>query len=78
MRARRKMVIVVVTAGWLVVCLDHNLKVLWEKSVHGHFPHHAAVREVRTRPRAVVARAFKQHPCHSWLHRCLGWQRCTT
>lgn len=43
----RKMVIVIVTAGWLVICLDHNLKVLWEKSIHGHFPHHAAMREVR-------------------------------
>ena len=45
--ARRKMVVVIVTAGWLVLCLDHNLNVLWQKSVHGHFPHHAAVREVR-------------------------------
>jgi hypothetical protein len=46
--ARRKMVVVVVTAGWIIICLDHNLKLLWEKSVHGHFPHHASVREVRS------------------------------
>jgi hypothetical protein len=45
--APRKMVVVIVTAGWLVICLDHNLNVLWEKSVHGHFPHHASMREVR-------------------------------
>lgn len=45
--ARRKMVVVVVTAGWLVLCLDHNFNVLWQKSLHGHFPHHASIREVR-------------------------------
>ena len=54
--ARRKMVVVVVTSGWLIVCLDHNLKVMWEKSIHGHFPHHAAVREVCICSHAYLAR----------------------
>ena len=30
---RRKQVIVVVTAGWAVMCFDHNLKKLWEDDI---------------------------------------------
>ncbi len=30
---RRKKVIVVVTAGWAIMCFDHNLKKLWEDDV---------------------------------------------
>jgi hypothetical protein len=29
----RKQVIVVVTAGWSILCFDHNLKLLWENNV---------------------------------------------
>ena len=72
--ARRKMVVVVVTAGWLVLCLDHNLNVLWQKSLHGHFPHHASVREVRRRtlriarqPRATSATLDTRTP-HVHIH----------
>lgn len=43
---QRKMVVVVVTRGWVVVCLDHNLNVLWQTSVHDRFPRHSTTREV--------------------------------
>lgn len=35
----RQMVIVVVTEGWAVICFDHNLNKMWEKSVTVHHPH---------------------------------------
>lgn len=53
--AKRKMVVVVVTAGWVVVCLDHNFNVLWQTSIHGRLPHHAATQQVR--PLMCVTRA---------------------
>jgi len=34
----RKAVIVVLTAGWSVLCFDHNLALLWEKALGGDFP----------------------------------------
>ncbi|CAI5957966.1 unnamed protein product [Closterium sp. NIES-64] len=43
---RRKAVVAVVTAGWAVLCFDHNLKLLWETSVQHHFPHGARHKEV--------------------------------
>ena len=67
---RRKMAVVVVTAGWAIICLDHNLNVLWEQSVHGHFPHHTTVREVRF-PVCLFLAAFSQVPsckCFGVVH----------
>jgi len=32
----KKQVIVVVTAGWNIMCFDHNLKKLWEDDVQVH------------------------------------------
>eukprot|EP00892_Ulva_mutabilis_P008601 jgi/Ulvmu1/6112/UM027_0090.1 len=43
---KRKMVVVVVTAGWVVVCLDHNLNVMWQTSIHERLPRHAATEEI--------------------------------
>lgn len=37
-RAPRKQVIVVVTSTLHIFCLDHNLKVMWQQNVLGHFP----------------------------------------
>mmetsp|Transcript_21460 Transcript_21460/g.51195 ORF Transcript_21460/g.51195 Transcript_21460/m.51195 type:complete len:700 (-) Transcript_21460:224-2323(-) len=45
-RALRKQVVVVVTAGWDVLCFDHNLRLMWEASIREEMPHHAEVREV--------------------------------
>lgn len=42
----RKAVIVVVTAGWTVLCYDHNLKLLWENNVQEDWPHGAHMKEV--------------------------------
>ncbi|KAM7252154.1 hypothetical protein ACFE04_024037 [Oxalis oulophora] len=42
----RKQVLVVVTSGWSVMCFDHNLKKLWEKSLQEDFPHNAHHREI--------------------------------
>ncbi|XP_024542548.1 uncharacterized protein LOC9648148 [Selaginella moellendorffii] len=42
----RKQVLVVVTAGWVIMCFDHNLKKLWESSVQDDFPHGAFHKEV--------------------------------
>eukprot|EP00249_Psilotum_nudum_P018309 c26740_g1_i2 orf=290-2380(+) len=43
---RRKEVVVVLTAGWNIICFDHNLKKLWEADVQEDFPHGAHHREV--------------------------------
>ncbi|XP_057867329.1 uncharacterized protein LOC131074672 isoform X2 [Cryptomeria japonica] len=43
---RRKQILVVVTAGWSVMCFDHNLKKLWEANIQEDFPHGAHHREV--------------------------------
>lgn len=43
----RKMVVVIVTRGWVVVCLDHNMNVLWQTTVHDRFPRHSTTTEVR-------------------------------
>lgn len=45
-RALRKQVVVVVTAGWNIMCFDHNLKLMWETSIREDFPHHAEIKEV--------------------------------
>lgn len=42
----RKQILVVVTAGWLIMCFDHNLKKLWEADVQEDFPHGALHREI--------------------------------
>eukprot|EP01018_Ginkgo_biloba_P019020 Gb_09661 [translate_table: standard] len=42
----RKQVLVVVTAGWSIMCFDHNLKKLWEADVQEDFPHGAHHREI--------------------------------
>nr|ATG70691.1 FG-GAP repeat-containing protein [Hesperocyparis arizonica]ATG70692.1 FG-GAP repeat-containing protein [Hesperocyparis bakeri] len=42
----RKQILVVVTAGWSVMCFDHNLKKLWETNIQEDFPHGAHHREV--------------------------------
>ncbi|KAJ7513865.1 hypothetical protein O6H91_23G017300 [Diphasiastrum complanatum] len=41
-----KQVLVVVTAGWVIMCFDHNLKKLWEANVQEDFPHGAHHKEV--------------------------------
>ncbi|XP_024368527.1 uncharacterized protein [Physcomitrium patens] len=41
-----KKVIVVVTAGWNIMCFDHNLKKLWEDDVQDDFPHGSHHKEV--------------------------------
>ncbi|KAG6549554.1 hypothetical protein Mapa_008935 [Marchantia paleacea] len=41
-----KEVLVVVTAGWSILCFDHNLKKLWEVDVREDFPHAAHHKEV--------------------------------
>lgn len=41
-----KQVLVVVTAGWSVICYDHNLKKLWETNLGEEFPTHARHKEV--------------------------------
>jgi hypothetical protein len=43
---RRKKIIVVVTAGWAIMCFDHNLKKLWEDDVQDEFPHGSHHKEV--------------------------------
>ena len=45
-RSARKAVIVVVTEGWHVLCFDHNLRLVWERTLQESFPRHARVREV--------------------------------
>eukprot|EP00271_Cylindrocystis_brebissonii_P005161 TRINITY_DN17107_c0_g1_i1.p1 TRINITY_DN17107_c0_g1~~TRINITY_DN17107_c0_g1_i1.p1 ORF type:complete len:716 (+),score=145.26 TRINITY_DN17107_c0_g1_i1:201-2348(+) len=45
-KAARKAVVVVVTAGWSVLCYDHNLKLLWENNLQEEFPHGARHKEV--------------------------------
>lgn len=45
-KVRRKAVIVVVTAGWSILCYDHNLKLLWENNVQEDFPHGSTHKEV--------------------------------
>lgn len=50
---KRKMVVVVVTAGWVVTCLDHNLKIMWQTSIHDTLPEHAATQQVRPPPRPL-------------------------
>jgi len=45
-RALRKQVVVVVTAGWHIMCFDHNLRLMWETSIREDFPHHAEIKEV--------------------------------
>lgn len=42
----KKQVIVVVTAGWNIMCFDHNLKKLWEDDVQVDFPHGSHHKEV--------------------------------
>lgn len=42
----RKQILVVVTAGWSIMCFDHNLKKLWEADVQEDFPHGALHREI--------------------------------
>eukprot|EP00252_Welwitschia_mirabilis_P007876 TRINITY_DN19585_c0_g1_i1.p1 TRINITY_DN19585_c0_g1~~TRINITY_DN19585_c0_g1_i1.p1 ORF type:complete len:697 (+),score=126.02 TRINITY_DN19585_c0_g1_i1:313-2403(+) len=42
----RKQVLVVVTAGWSIMCFDHNLRKLWETDVQEDFPHGAHHREI--------------------------------
>lgn len=41
-----KQVLVVVTAGWSIICYDHNLKKLWEANVEEDFPTLARHKEV--------------------------------
>eukprot|EP00854_Cymbomonas_tetramitiformis_P007008 gene7008-8357_t len=57
LRGLRKQVVVVVTASWTIICLDHNLKVLWEQNIQENFPHYASVREV-----AVIITNHTLHP----------------
>ncbi|KAK9806239.1 hypothetical protein WJX72_006852 [[Myrmecia] bisecta] len=47
-RALRKQVVVVVTAGYHILCYDHNLKLLWATDIAEEYPHHhqAPVREI--------------------------------
>ena len=45
-RSARKAVVVVVTEGWHVLCFDHNLRLMWERTLQESFPRHARVREV--------------------------------
>ncbi|KAH9315438.1 hypothetical protein KI387_024065, partial [Taxus chinensis] len=42
----RKQILVVVTAGWSIMCFDHNLKKLWETNIQEDFPHGAHHREI--------------------------------
>lgn len=42
----RKQILVVVTAGWSIMCFDHNLKKLWEANLQEDFPHGAHHREI--------------------------------
>jgi hypothetical protein len=42
----RKSVIAVVTAGWTVMCFDHNLRLLWEHALGADFPRGWVPREV--------------------------------
>lgn len=42
----RKSVIVVLTAGWSLLCFDHNLRLLWENPLATDFPRTWAPREV--------------------------------
>ncbi|KAI5078865.1 hypothetical protein GOP47_0006536 [Adiantum capillus-veneris] len=41
-----KQVLVVVTAGWSVICYDHNLNKLWETDLGEEFPAHVRHKEV--------------------------------
>lgn len=41
-----KQILVVVTAGWSVICYDHNLKKLWEADLQEDFPTQARHKEV--------------------------------
>lgn len=46
-RARRKQVVVVLTQGRELICLDHNLKVMWrQRHIMGWFPDEFQFREV--------------------------------
>jgi hypothetical protein len=66
----RKMVIVIVTRGWVVVCLDHNLNVLWQTSIHERFPRHATTREVRLHVAGPWHRIREcvHATCEHWVH----------
>ncbi len=37
---------VVVTAGWNIMCFDHNLRLMWETSILREMPPHTEIREV--------------------------------
>jgi hypothetical protein len=83
-RALRKQVVVVVTAGWNIMCFDHNLKLMWETSIREDFPHHAEIKEVAihisnhtmTQVRCAVidrdttALLVVEHMLPSWLYGC--------
>ena len=45
-RALRKQVVVVVTAGWNIMCFDHNLRLMWETTILREMPPHTEIREV--------------------------------
>jgi hypothetical protein len=45
-RAPRKQVLVLVTSDMEVLCLDHNLRLVWRQSLAAHFPSHGQVREL--------------------------------
>lgn len=47
-RKRRKAVVVVLTAGWSILCFDHNLKLMWETSVQVRSP------KIRCNEKSVV------------------------
>ncbi|MEW5319862.1 MAG: hypothetical protein WDW38_010982 [Sanguina aurantia] len=53
----RKQVIVAVTAGWQVLCYDHNLKLLWQHDARETFPRHSHIKEV-----AVYISPHQVHP----------------
>ncbi|GBG86482.1 hypothetical protein CBR_g41477 [Chara braunii] len=42
----RKQAIVVVTAGWHILCYDSNLRLIWDQNVQEHFPHGAHIKEI--------------------------------
>ncbi|CAG9467181.1 unnamed protein product [Pedinophyceae sp. YPF-701] len=44
-RALRKQVVVVVTAGYKVLCYDHNLRLLWTHEIARYLPRNARFRE---------------------------------
>ena len=52
----RKAVVVVLTAGWSLLCFDHNLQLLWENAMGDSLPQSWAPRE--------VALLVSPHPLH--------------